>query len=450
MVEPSLGNTPDAQESERVTTKQRRIAALAQHHPQRVFVSLNHYLDDAWMHQAYLRTRKDAAPGIDGVTAEAYQRDLHANLKRLLERLKSGRYRAPAVRRVYIDKADGTPRPLGIPTFEDKVAQRALVMLLEPIYEQDFLDCSYGFRPGRSAHQALERVRNDILRCNGRWILDLDISNYFGTIDHRQLRAVLDQRIKDGVVRRLIDKWLRAGVLENGKRIVSTEGTPQGGVASPLLANVFLHHVLDAWFDEQVVPRLRGRGRMVRYADDVVCVFEHRHDAERVRAVLEKRLAKYGLTLHPSKTRLVAFRPGAKRLPAGGRDAEQTFAFLGFTHYWKRSRRGRWIVARKTARQRLARALRKVYGYCKRHRHDPLRQQHAYLCRLLRGHYAYYGIIGNSRSIQNFAYQVRRIWQKWLKRRNGLRRLTWARFNGMLQRLPLPEPRIVHTYGWRP
>jgi group II intron reverse transcriptase/maturase len=450
MVEPSKGNTPGTQEPVDVSTKQRRIAALARQHPQRVFISLNRYLDYAWLYEAYERTRKDGAPGIDGVTAAAYERDLQANLEDLLERLKSGRYRAPAVRRVYIDKDDGTQRPLGLPTFEDKVAQRAIVMLLEPIYEQDFLDCSYGFRPRRSAHQALERLRNDIMGRGGRWILDLDISNYFGTIKHQQLRAVLDKRVKDGVVRRLIDKWLKAGVLEQGIRTVAQAGTPQGGVASPLLANVFLHEVLDGWFHQEVVPRMRGRTSMVRYADDVVCVFECRQDCQRVHQVLAKRLAKYGLTLHPTKTRVVEFRVQRDHDRSSGAHTENTFDFLGFTHYWKRSRRGAWVVMRKTAKKRLVRAVRHVYRYCRRHRHAPLREQHQYLCRLLRGHYAYYGIIGNARGIRNFAYQVRRIWHKWLKRRNGLRRLTWAKYNGMLQRLALPEPRIVQTFGWRP
>ena len=233
MVEPSKGNTPGTLQPESVSTKQRRIAELARVHPQRVFIALNHYLDYDWLYQAYVKTRKDGAPGIDGVTAAAYESHLQENLQGLLERLKSGRYQAPAVRRVYVPKGDGTQRPLGIPTFEDKVAQRAVVMLLEPIYEQDFLDCSYGFRPGRSPHQALERLRNNIMYRNGRWILDLDISNYFGTIDHRHLRAALDQRVKDGLIRRLIDKWLKAGVLEDGLRTVPDEGTPQGGVISP-------------------------------------------------------------------------------------------------------------------------------------------------------------------------------------------------------------------------
>jgi len=450
MVEPPKGHTPGTLQSESVFTKQRRIAELAQTHPHRVFIALNHYLDYDWLYQAYVRTRKDGAPGIDGVTAADYESHLQENLESLLERLKSGRYRAPAVRRAYVPKGDGTQRPLGIPTFEDKVAQRALVMLLEPIFEQDFLDCSFGFRPGRSAHQALDRLWKDIMNRNGRWILDLDISNYFGTIDHRQLRLALDQRVKDGLIRRLIDKWLKAGVLEDGLRTVPDEGTPQGGVISPVLANVFLHYVLDTWFHQEALPRLRGRSSMVRYADDVVCVFESREDAERVREVMEKRLAKYGLTMHPTKTHLVDFRGVQDRGRPSKEHTEHTFDFLGFTHVWKRSRRGVWVVLRQTARTRLARALRRVSEYCRRHRHDPLRQQQRYLSQLLRGHYAYYGILGNARGIANFAYWVRRLWHKWLKRRNGLRRLTWEKFNGMLRRLVLPEPRIVQFFGWTP
>lgn len=446
MVEPSVGNTPGTLESASVLTKQRRIAELARRHRQRVFISLNHYLDYQWLYQAYVLTRKDGAPGIDGVTAGMYECNLRENLEELLERLKSGRYRAPAARRAYIRKDDGTQRPLGIPTFEDKVAQRAIVMLLEPIYEQDFLDCSYGFRPGRSAHQALGQLWQDIMNRDGRWILDLDISNYFGSIDHKLLRTVLDKRVKDGMVRRLIDKWLKAGVLEQGQRINTCQGTPQGGVASPLLANIFLHYVLDEWFHTEVTGRMRGRSSMVRFADDAVCVFENRHDCERVKQVMAKRLARYGLTLHPTKTRVVDFGHERKR---DRYDGGCSFDFLGFTHIWKRSRRGRWIVTRRTAKKRLARSLRRVYQYCRGHRHDPLGVQHRYLCRLLRGHFAYYGIVGNSQGIRKFAYHVNRIWHKWLKRRNGLRRLTWEKFNRLLERLPLPQPRIVQTFGWR-
>jgi group II intron reverse transcriptase/maturase len=450
MVEPLAGQTPGAQKPESVSTKQRRIAELARQHPQRVFISLNHYLDYQWLYEAYRRTRKDGAAGIDGVTADYYAQNLRENLEGLLERLKSGRYRAPSVRRAYILKEDGTKRPLGIPTFEDKLAQRAIVMLLEPIYEQDFLDCSYGFRPGRSAHQALDRLWKDIMQRGGRWILDLDISNFFGTIDHKQLRAVLDKRVRDGVIRRLIDKWLKAGVLEDGARITYSAGTPQGGVASPLLANILLHHVLDQWFDREVVPRMRGRSSMIRYADDVVFVFEDHQDCQRVHQVLAKRLARYGLTVHPSKTRIVDFRVVRRRDRNSGGHGNDSFDFLGFRHYWKRSRRGRWVVGRKTVSGRLARSLRKVHHYCRRYRHRSLLEQHGYLCRLLRGHYAYYGIVGNFRSIANFAYQLRRIWRMWLRRRNGLRRLTWEKFNRMLERLALPQPRIVHSLGYSP
>lgn len=446
MVEPSMGNTQGTLESASVLTKQRRIAELARRHRQRVFISLNHYLDYEWLYQAYVLTRKDGAPGIDGVTARMYERNLRENLEGLLERLKSGRYRAPAVRRAYIRKDDGTQRPLGIPTFEDKVAQRAIVMLLEPVYEQDFLDCSYGFRPGRSAHQALGRLWKDIMDRNGRWILDLDISNYFGSIDHKLLRAVLDKRVRDGMVRRLIDKWLKAGVLEQAGRIVPSQGTPQGGVASPLLANIYLHHVLDEWFHTEVVPRMSDRCSMVRFADDAVCVFENREDCERVRRVMAKRLARYGLTLHPTKTRVVDFRHDRRCDKHDG----GSFAFLGFTHIWKRSRRGFWVVRRGTSRKRLARSLRRVYQYCRRHRHDRLDVQHRYLCRLMHGHFAYYGIVGNSAGIRKFAYQVNRIWHKWLRRRDGLGRLTWAKFNCLLERLSLPSPRIVQTFGWSP
>ena len=255
-------------------TKQQWIAEQARVHPDRVFTSLHHLIDGEWMREAYRRTRKDGATGIDGVTADDYEKDLEANLEGLLSRIKSGSYRAPPVRRHYIPKADGTKRPLGIPTFEDKVAQRAILMLLEPIYEGDFLPCSYGFRPGRSAHDALYALRTGIMERGQRWVIDADVSNYFGSISHTHLRSILDLRIKDGVIRRMIDKWLKAGVLEDGALRRSETGTPQGGVISPMLSNIFLHHVLDAWFEREAKPRLRGSCRLVRFADDFVMAFE--------------------------------------------------------------------------------------------------------------------------------------------------------------------------------
>jgi len=308
------------------------------------FTSLNHHLDLAWLAGAYQRTRKDGAPGVDGQTADDYGLSLLANLESLLGRAKSGTYRAPPVRRVHIPKATGDEtRPIGVPTLEDKVLQRAVVMALEPIYEQDFLDCSYGFRPGRSAHQALEALWQQAMDLGGCWLVEVDIQKFFDTLDRAHLRELLRRRVRDGVLLRLIDKWLKAGVLEDGDVTYPEAGSPQGGVISPLLANVYLHHVLDVWFEQEVKPRLKGRAFLVRYADDLVMGFACEEDARRVLAVLPLRLGKYGLTIHPDKTRLVPFvRPG-RRPPSAGSGAESppgSFDFLGFTHYWSRSKKG--------------------------------------------------------------------------------------------------------------
>lgn len=269
--------------------------------------SLNHYIDYEWVKYAYDCTRKDGAVGVDGQTGEDYAANLEQNLCGLIDRLKSGRYRAPPVRRHFIEKADGGLRGLGIPSFEDKVAQRAIVMLLEPIYEQDFQDCSFGFRPARSAHQALQAVWKGITQRGGRWVLDVDVRKYFDSIDQTKLREFLARRVTDGVVRRLIDKWLKAEVLEDGQLSYPDAGTPQGGVISPCLANVFLHYVLDEWFAAEVQPRLRGPSTLVRFADDFVVLLAYRDDAERVLRVLGKRLEKYGLELHPDKTQMIDF-----------------------------------------------------------------------------------------------------------------------------------------------
>jgi len=423
-------------------TKQAWIAEQARKHPERVFTSLHHLIDEAWMREAYRLTRKDGAPGIDGVTAADYERELEANLGDLLDRLKSGRYYAPPVRRHYIPKADGKQRPLGIPTFEDKVAQRAIVMLLEPIYEADFLPCSYGFRPGRSAHDALDAVDSGIMRQGHRWVIDADVAGYFDNISHTHLRKILDLRIKDGVVRRMIDKWLRAGVLEDGILQRARAGTPQGGVISPLMANAFLHYVLDAWFAETVQPRLRGSSQLVRYADDFVLTFANARDGQRVLNVLDKRLGRYGLTLHATKTRYVDFRP-----PRGGPGRRQrpSFDLLGFTHMWGRSRRGRWVLRRYTAKPRFARALKAVSGWCKKHRHLSLKTQQAHLSSVIRGHCQYYGLTGNGRRLREFLYQVIRIWRKWLSRRSRRSHVNWKRMGELLRRHPLPKVRVMRS-----
>ena len=431
-----------AQELGTVSTRRERIAELSRQRPETAFTSLAHHVDMAWMREAYQRTRQDGAVGVDGQTARMYAEHLEGNLQSLLDRAKSGRYKAPPVRRVYIPKGRGDElRPIGIPTFEDKVLQRAVAMVLESVYEQDFLPCSYGFRPGRSAHQALSFLREQVMAMQGCWVVELDIQSFFDTLDHGHLRAFLDSRIRDGVLRRLIDKWLKAGVMEDGRWRQVATGTPQGGVISPLLANVYLHHVLDEWFEHAVRPRLRGRGLLVRFADDAVMCFAHQRDAQRVMDSLPKRFARYGLRLHPVKTRQVAFQ----RPP---RDASAhvcgTFDFLGFRHYWCRSRRGYWVVKRKTTPSRLSRTLRSLRQWCRQHMHMPVGWQHQALRRKIRGHYAYYGITGNSGSLNSFYWEVRRMWREWLSRRSRKAFIPWGRYVRLLSRFPLPAPVVVH------
>jgi RNA-directed DNA polymerase len=419
---------------------------MARTHRDRAFASLHHLLDLEWMLEAYRVTRKDGAPGIDGTTASDYAVNLEANLLDLLDRIKSGRYQPPPVRRSYIPKADGSQRPLGIPTLEDKVAQRAIVMLLEAIYEQDFLPCSYGFRPGRSAHDALHDLRTALMTRGLRWVLDIDIRRYFDTIAHDHLRRFLDRRVTDGVIRRMIDKWLKAGVLEDGSLVRTTEGTPQGGVISPLLANIYLHYVLDEWVATAVEPRLEGRYILVRYADDLVMAFEGHLDALRVFRVLGRRLSRFGLTLHPEKSRFIDFRfqrPGGQRHPA---TSGTTFDFLGFTHVWGKSLKGKNVVRQVTAKGRFARSLAVVANWCRQNRHQSVRQQHAHLSAMLRGHYGYYGITGNGRRIRWYLHQVERIWKKWLSRRGGHGNFLWSRLRELLSRHPLPPARIIHQY----
>jgi RNA-directed DNA polymerase len=433
-----------------VSTKQQQVATLAKQSPQMGFTSLAYLMDIDWLLEAYRRIRKDAAAGVDGVTATDYEVNLEGNLQALLDRTKAGRYRAPPVKRVHIPKGDSATdtRPIGIPTLEDKILQRAVVMLLEPIYEQDFYDCSFGFRTGRSAHQALEALREQTMASYGGWILEVDIQKFFDTLDHAHLRAFLKQRVRDGVLLRLIDKWLQAGVMEDGAVTTPEAGSPQGGVISPLLSNVYLHYVLDEWFEKEVKPRLRGQGFLIRYADDFVLGFTQEEDAKRVQAVLPQRLGKYGLAIHPEKTRLIPFRQPPRA--AGGSGPGQgtspgAFTLLGFTHYWGRSLKGNWVVKRKTDSSRFSRAVRSIARWCRLHRHDPISEQQHTLSQKLRGHYAYYGITGNLRWLEWFRFAVGRCWHKWLNRRNGLRKLVWDHFNRLLQRHPLPWPRVVHS-----
>lgn len=423
-----------------ISTKQARIANLAKQMPGQAMRSLSHHMDLEWLHEAFRRTRKDGAVGVDGQTAIEYAENLEANLQSLLSRAKSGTYRAPPVRRVHIPKGDGsTTRPIGIPAFEDKVLQRAVAMLLEPVYEEDFYDFSYGFRPRRSAHDALEVLDKNLWDMRGGWVLDVDIKSFFDTLDHQKLRDLMRQRVVDGVVVRLVGKWLRAGVLEEGVTRRSNTGTPQGGVVSPLISNIYLHEVLDKWWVSDVLPRMYGRAFMVRYADDLVMVFTDERDAQRVQKALPKRVQRFGLSLHPEKTRLVRYqRP--RRDGSGPRSG--SFDFLGFTHYWGRSRRGKWTLQRKTAKGRMSRSLRAIRQWMYRARHVPIAKQAKTLGQKMAGHFNYYGLRGNSRAISTFAHEVRRLWRRSLGRRSQRGRMTWARFHRLLQRYPLPPSRI--------
>ena len=435
-----------------VSTKLQKIAKLAGEAPEMVITTLAHHIDIEFLRVAYGRTRKDGAVGVDGQTAKQYEENLEENLQNLLNRFKAGTYKAPPVRRVYIPKHGGKRskkrRPIGIPTFEDKVLQRAVTMVLEAIYEQDFLNCSYGFRPERSAHQALHALREALMRMKGGWVIEVDIESYFDMMKRKHLRDFLDRRVRDGVVRRTIDKWLKAGVLEKGTVSYPKSGSPQGGVVSPILSNIYLHEVLDLWFEGTVRPRLHGESVLVRFADDFVIVVNNKRDAERVLSVLHKRFGKYGLTLHPEKTRIVAFqRPPYD--PHGQRIRQNRepryFDFLGFTHYWGRSKLKNWVVKRKTAQDRLTRALRHINVWCRDNRHAKLRWQQAQLNKKIQGHYAYYGVTSNFKALAGFFYYVKRIWRRWLCRRSQKGWINWDRFLLLLERYPLLPPSIVRT-----
>jgi group II intron reverse transcriptase/maturase len=443
-MEPLEGKMEGTLGPENVSTKLQRIAEVARKVPT-VLTTLAHHIDIEFLREAYRRVRKDGAVGADQQTAGEYAERLEENLQTLLERFKSGTYKAPPVRRVHIPKGDGTKtRPIGIPTFEDKVLQKAATMVLEAVYEQEFCDCSYGFRPRRSAHQALQALWEGLMEMHGGWVLEVDIQDFFGSLGHQHLRSFLDQRVRDGVLRRAIDKWLKAGVLEDGGITRPKSGTPQGGVISPLLANVYLHEVVDRWFAAEVKPRLKDRSFMIRYADDLVLVFSSEDDARRVMEVLPKRFGKYGLTLHPEKTRLVQYRRPPTRsggdLPESG-----SFDFLGFKHYWGKSRRDSWVVKRKTSSKRLDRALKTIAHWCRGHLHLKVALQHRQLVQKLRGHYGYFGITGNADGIGRFLYEVRRTWRKWLDRRTGRKTMPWIRFIRLLERYPLPAPVVVHS-----
>ena len=430
-----------------ISPRLQRIAELSRTKGGAALTTLAHHIDMDFLVEAYRRTRKGGAVGVDGQDAEDFAADLEGNLRALLDGFKSGQYRAPPVRRVHIPKADGRLRPLGIPTFSDKVLQQAVSMVLTAVYEPHFHANSFGFRPGRSAHQALDVLRQGLMEMGGAWIIDADIQGYFDNLDHAHLRQVLEQRVRDGVIVRAVGKWLHAGVMEEGVVTATDSGTPQGGVISPILANIYLDEVLDRWFEEQVRPRLRGRALLVRYADDFVLAFEHEEDARRVMGVLPKRFARFGLTLHPEKTRLLDFRHPWRKPRSGGPPSpheSRSFDLLGFRHHWQRTKKGGFTVLRRTAGKRLSRAVQAVNQWCRDHRHLPLDTQYKELMAKLRGHYGYYNRIGNGHAVHMYRHCLIGAWRRWLNRRSQRARLWWHRFMKILDRYPFPFP-VVPT-----
>ena len=432
-----------------MSTKLDRISELAGESRQMQFLSIAHLLTPEALMEAFKSLRKDASAGVDGVAYDEYRMEAEKKIQELYERVKAKRYRAQPLRRIYIPKEDGKQRPISIPSLEDKILQKATVTLLNAIYEQDFLPCSYGFRPGKSQQQALNEVGRIIRRGPMEWVLEADISGYFDAIVRKKLVEMIERRVKDGSILRLIGKWINVGVIDEGRLRTSETGIGQGQVVSPLLANIYLHYVLDEWFEQEVKPRLRGEAHEVRFADDFILCFQYKEDAERVLEVLRKRFVKYGLTLHPEKTRLLEFGKTAvgKAERLGGKPPE-TFDFLGFTHIARRNRRGYFTIHVRTMRKRLKRSLKAVADWCKEHRHNTLDEQRKTLNKKLQGHYEYYGRPSNYRSLWKFYRAVRRIWKESLNRRTRGKTVTWEKFERIEARYPLALPRITQAWDW--
>jgi len=450
---PAKGNT-DSETSaglsagEQVSSDLGRVREVARGDKRARFTALLHHVSVGRLRRAYGDLNPQASPGVDQVTWQEYGLRLEANLEDLHARVQQGRYRAVPARRVYIPKADGRLRPLGIASLEDKVVQRAVVEVLNAIYEEDFKNFSYGFRPGRGPHQALDALSVGITRRQVNWILDADISDFFGSLDHGWLRKFLGHRIADPRVLRLIDRWLTVGVVENGQWTASERGSPQGASLSPLLANVFLHYVFDWWAEHWRRTRTEGDVVIVRYADDFVVGFEHEQEARRFLADLRERFAQFGLELHPGKTRLIEFgRHAARRRGRRGDRKPDTFDFLGFTHICAKSRKGgAFWIKRITIAKRMRAKLQQIKVELKRRRHRPLREQGMWLRRVVQGHLNHYAVPGNWTAIRQFRTQTNRHWLRALRRRSQRgRRLTWAKMNEYINRW-LPPVRILHPF----
>lgn len=423
-----------------------RIASQAQAYPEMAFTTLAHLLDVPMLERAFWSLNPKSAPGVDRVPWRQYQRDLETNLEGLHAKLVSRTYTPQPVVRRWIAKSNGKLRPLGLSALEDKIVAKAVALLLEQIYEQDFCSFSYGFRPGRSCHQALRDLRNGLLDNGVQYVIDCDISSFFDNLRHDVLLSLLQKRVKDGRLLELIRMWLEAGIMDGKELVFPEKGSPQGSVLSPLLANVYLHEVLDRWFAEVVVPHCRGRVVLVRYADDFVIGCDREEDARRIMRVLPLRFGKYGLEINTEKTKLVRFlRPKRKADPLQTGRKPETFNFLGFTHYWGKTKKGGYTIKRKTEGKRLRRTLTSFWQWCRDNRHLPVEQQCQILCAKLRGHYQYYGVRCNTASLKGVYYVVKRAWRYWLNRRGG-RKLTWKTYGRLQAKYPLPSPKIVQDW----
>jgi RNA-directed DNA polymerase len=405
------------------------------------FTSLAHLIDADLLRSAFKRLRAGAAVGVDGITKSAYEANFDENIQALLERMRNKRYRHQSIRRVHIEKAPGKTRPIGISTTEDKIVQTGIRDVLEAIYEADFLDCSYGFRPNRKAHDALRSLQKAVDHGEVNWILEADLQNYFDSIDRTKLKEMLQTRIADMSLMRLVGKCLHVGILDGELYEEPEIGTVQGSTLSPILGNIYLHYALDIWFEREVRPRMRGKVQLWRFADDFIIGFELQEDASRVMKVLDKRMAKFGLTLHPEKTRLIEFRKPNRSQQRG--KGKETFDFLGFTVHWTRTRAGRWVPSLRTRTARLQRAMKAIGDYCRSHRHKSIKEQHAGLARRLRGHNNYFAVQGNFNSLVRLSERTKRLWYKWLKRRSQRTGLNWKNFVDILRDFPLPRPRIM-------
>ncbi len=419
------------------------IKVLARDNPGVAFTSLAHRINFHLLKQSFKQVRRSKSCGVDKVTAKEYAKDLDTNLYNLFQRLQRGQYAAQPVKRIWIDKEGGKKRPIGISALEDKIVQKAAAKILDVVYSSKFHGFSHGFREGHSQHMALDELRKQCIGKNINWIIDADVSGFFDNIDKKLLVEITRQRVKDGGLLRLIGKWLKAGIDEGGELSFPEKGTPQGAVISPVLSNIFLHHVLDDWFVKEVQPRLSRRSFLVRFADDFIIGCELESDARKVLVLLKERFRSFALSLHPEKTKLIPFGRPSSSVKVDKRNG--TFGFLGFTFYWAKVRKGYWVVKKKTIGKRLNRFVKGIWEWCRENRHDRLKDQFFDLCIKLRGYYQYYGVRGNFKALEVVYESAEKAWRFWLSRRSHKGGISWSKFERIRASFPLPKPRIFHN-----